>query len=1065
MDVIERKEVLLTLMKIIEITSKTFWKGEVGVSGIVEEDEKQYRVNLEVKGNQIYGYSCSCVRGNSYKGMCDHAKALFELYQEQEKSGSNKLVTTSSQVRMMIREYTNREVSQIRIEQQQQSIEVIPRLIAVKNEIELELFLRKQEQRYVVRDLFAFAEAVQQGTYIEYGKKLAFHHELSVFSAASQRLVLFVMEVVNGFREAMGQFRKNSFATIPALRMLRLSQSKRDQFFELVKGTEILWQNGSDSEEIITVMSATPSLKLEISKYGRDGVMVLLERSFLSFAGEQYLYLKKDRTLYRCDQEASRELAPFIDQMTQSNSSPYEIQIQNRDMPLFYERVIKKIQPYVGMQVKGLELEQFEPEKLKVEFYFDSKRKDQVTMTPTLTYGEYSFHPVDDVKVPRSICRDVPKEFKISQLITKYFSYREHDNNDLVIQDDNLAIYQLLVSGIAEFQQLGDVFLSEGFKCLRILPPPQIDMKVKTSYQWLDLTLEVAGMEREELIEILSKYKQKTSYHRLKNGEFVRLDDEGLMTVLQIIDRFQIEGQQLRESSLRIPKYRALYLDALYKKQNSISFSRDQTFKAMIREMKSIEDSDFNAPAPLRNILRHYQLTGYRWLKTLDAYGFGGILADDMGLGKTLQVIAVLLEESLVPEQKSVSLVVCPASLVYNWEHEIAVFAPSLKTATVSGNVKEREAQIASAGDYDVLITSYDLLKRDLSLYQDIIFRYQIIDEAQAIKNAATLNAKTVKTIQAKCKFALTGTPIENHLGELWSIFDYLMPGFLYTYQKFKKEIEIPVVKQQDQDVLKHLHHMVNPFIMRRLKKDVLTELPDKLEFTTYSKMEEEQHQLYLANVTKLKEMLTAHSSQDYSQNKLQVLAELTKLRQICCDPKLCYHNYRGQSAKLESCMELLENGVSGGHKILLFSQFTSMLEIIEERLKKVSIGCYKLTGSTSKENRIQMVQQFQKDQIPVFLISLKAGGTGLNLTAADMVIHYDPWWNVAVQNQATDRAHRIGQQKQVSVFQLITKETIEEQILKLQQQKKQLADQVITEGVLSLSSLTKDELLMLLEA
>lgn len=1051
-------------MKIIEMTSQTFWKGEIGVSGVVADQEKQHRVNLEVKGNQVYGYSCSCVRGNSYKGMCEHAKLIYEEYLEQEKMGAGKYVTTSSQVRTMIREYTNREVSQIRIQQEQQSVEVIVKILAVKNEIDLELFL-KRGQTYVVRDLFAFAEAVEQGAFVEYGKRLAFHHEMQMFTVQSQKLVVFIMEVVNGYREAMEQFRKSSYGTIPALRTMRLSKSKRDLFFQIVKGTELLWQSGREPEEIVRVVDGTPSLKLDISRYGKDGFSVVMEHSFFSFSGEQYLYLKKEDSIFCCDQESSRELEPFIAQMMKNTVTPYQIQIQNRDMPLFYERVLKKIQPYVGLQVKGFELEQFEPEKLKAEFYFDSRQPNQVSMSPLLIYGEYSFHPVDDVKVPRTICRDVPKEFKISQLITKYFKYREHDNNDLVIQDDDDAVYQLLSKGVQQFRELGEIYFSDSFQNLKILPPPAIEMSVKTSHHWLDLTLNVEGMSREEMVDILAKYKQKSGYYRLKSGEFIQLDDQGMMTVLQIIDQCGISSSQLKAEELQLPAYRALYLDSLYKKQGSISFQRDQSFKSMIKEMKSIEDSDFEVPEGLKKILRHYQMIGYRWLRTLDTYGFGGILADDMGLGKTLQIITLLLEQKNSQKEHNISLVVCPASLVYNWEHEFSVFAPALKVAVVSGQALERQQQLEQAGAYDVLITSYDLLKRDLPQYQQLSFRYQVIDEAQAIKNASTQNAKAVKAIAAQCRFALTGTPIENHLGELWSIFDYLMPGFLYTYSRFKKEIESPVVKDQDPEVLKRLHHMVNPFILRRLKKDVLTELPDKMEFTNYSKLEAEQQELYRANVNQLKEMLAQNSSQDYNQNRLQVLAELTKLRQICCDPKLCYSNYKGRSAKLESCMELLETGVSGGHKILLFSQFTSMLDIIEERLKKASITYYKLTGSTSKEQRIQMVQRFQKDQTQVFLISLKAGGTGLNLTAADMVIHYDPWWNAAVQNQATDRAHRIGQEKQVSVFQLITKDTIEEQILKLQQHKKTLADQIITEGVLSLSALSKDELLALLDA
>ena len=353
-------------------------------------------------------------------------------------------------------------------------------------------------------------------------------------------------------------------------------------------------------------------------------------------------------------------------------------------------------------------------------------------------------------------------------------------------------------------------------------------------------------------------------------------------------------------------------------------------------------------------------------------------------------------------------------------------------------------------------MTSYDLLKRDIALYQKQQFRYQVIDEAQYIKNPMTQGARAVKAIQSECRFALTGTPVENRLSELWSIFDYLMPGFLYTYDKFKKRYESPIVKDQDEEALGRLQRMTAPFILRRLKSDVLKELPEKLETVIYSKMEKEQQELYTANAWQLKEHLD-------DGNKIQILSALTRLRQICCDPHLIYENYKGQSAKLDTCMELILSGVEAGHKILLFSQFTSMLELIGARMKKEGISYYQLTGETSKEDRLKLVQAFHKDETPVFLISLKAGGTGLNLTAADMVIHYDPWWNVAAQNQATDRAYRIGQEKQVSVFKLITRDTIEENILKLQESKRLLADQIVSEGMVSLGSLSHDQLKELL--
>lgn len=381
----------------------------------------------------------------------------------------------------------------------------------------------------------------------------------------------------------------------------------------------------------------------------------------------------------------------------------------------------------------------------------------------------------------------------------------------------------------------------------------------------------------------------------------------------------------------------------------------------------------------------------------------------------------------------------------------------------VTGDAAHRRELVQSSLDTDILITSYDLLKRDVDNYENIEFFCEILDEAQFIKNQSTQAAKAVKLIHAGTRFALTGTPMENRLSELWSIFDYLMPGFLYGYKQFKEEMEAPIVEEHDQDAMLRLRRMITPFILRRLKKDVLSDLPDKLEEAVYAKMEFQQQELYEANVQNLKRLLNGQTDAQFREKKLQLLAELTKLRQICCNPLLVYENYKGESAKQEMCVELLKNAITGGHKVLLFSQFTSMLELLAKRVEKENITYYMLTGQTPKEQRIQMVDAFNSNDVSVFFISLKAGGTGLNLTSADIVIHYDPWWNLAAQNQATDRTHRIGQKNVVTVYKLIAKDTIEEKIMKLQEMKQELADQVLGGENMDNPFFSRDELLELL--
>lgn len=690
-------------------------------------------------------------------------------------------------------------------------------------------------------------------------------------------------------------------------------------------------------------------------------------------------------------------------------------------------------------------------------------------MEPVLSYGDFSFHPAEDETLPKTVCRDVPGEFRVNQLIAKYFYIQEGSQKKFVIRDDEELMFKLFDQGIKEFSRLGQVTVSESLNRFKIRPQAKVTAKVSMDGGWLDIQVDMEGLKGSDFAKVLEAYQQKRKFCRLKSGEFLKLEDDGLLAVLRLGTGLSLSGEELLDKGVRLPAYRALYLDSLLKEGPGIAFYRDQLFKAMVRGMKAVEDSDYAVPPVLQDVLRGYQKIGYRWLRTLDGWGFGGILADDMGLGKTVQVIALFADEyregKEVGEKSKPSLIVCPASLVYNWENEFKKFAPGIRIRTIAGSAAQRreafEALDKTEMPCQVLITSYELLKRDMEHYQKMSFRFQVIDEAQFIKNASTQSARAVKAIRAQTRFALTGTPVENRLSELWSIFDFLMPGFLFSYAKFKRSYETPIAKDGDREALATLGRLTGPFVLRRLKADVLRELPEKMEMEVYSKFKEKQKELYMANAAKLKAEL---EDGEHPADKLQILAGLTRLRQLCCDPGLCYENYKGGSAKLETCIDLVRNGIQGGHKILLFSQFTSMLALIGKRLSAEEIPYYTLTGSTPKEDRMQMVQAFENGGVPVFLISLKAGGTGLNLTAADMVIHYDPWWNVAAQDQATDRAHRIGQEKQVTVFKLIMKGTIEENILHLQGLKKHLADQIIARGTLDFASLGKEEILKLLE-
>ena len=1067
-------------MKIIKMSVDTFWKGEVRVQGQIEDETKVYQTRIFIKGSQIYDYSCSCAEGNSFRGPCVHAKALQEAFARQQKAEHTPPVSTSPEIRMM-----NREVARILGEEEREPVYLHPYLQIRRGEVLLEARIGR-EKRYIVKNLLEFAQAVHSGKRVEYGKGMAFEHVPSAFAPESRPFLDLLLEEADAYIRHYEEMRGHAGLPLPVMRALTLGSAARDRLFDLLEGKEVQTEDEKGAERVCRVERKDPRFPVEVEARG-DGIAVTVPSALTSFRGEQRLYVADGLHLFGCSELYTETMGVFLEQMEQggrecgSRKEKRELLVGSRDIPLFYARVLEGMEALGILQSPEIDWEKYRPEALKARFEFDSDSPDELRLRPTLSYGDFTFSPLADEHVPREICRDVPAEFYISRLITRYFSYWEDESGELVIRGDEEALYQVLSEGMPQFQEVGEVWLSESVRHLRVLPPPEVSMGVSLGGGWLDLKIETAGIDPAELLQVLSEYRQKKKYYRMKNGEFLQLSGGGLQALDSLTADLGLTKSEFQAGEAKIPAYRAFYLDSLSGDGRMKLFQRDEAYGMMVRDLKTAQSVSYAVPAVLEKTLREYQKIGYTWMRTLARYHFGGILADDMGLGKTLQVIALLTafyqekteqkaagNEGSGSELPLPSLIVCPASLVYNWGQEFARFSPEIRVLLIAGTAKERQEQLeeqmrmeASEGA-QVIITSYDLLKRDRAAYLGRTFEYEIIDEAQVIKNAKTQGAKAVKEISANARFALTGTPVENRLSELWSIFDFLMPGFLYGYRKFRERYELPIVKNQDPEALTALRRMTGPFVLRRLKKDVLRELPGKEERIVYSAASGRQQKLYTASALKLKEALAGGA---WSGNgKLEVLSQLMRLRQICCDPALCFEDYTGESAKLETCVSLIASASAAGHKILLFSQFASMLERIQERLLQEGISSHLLVGATPKEERSRMVQAFASDEVPVFLISLKAGGTGLNLTAADIVIHYDPWWNVAAQNQATDRAYRIGQEKPVTVYKLILKDTIEENLLKLQNAKLALAAQVVSEGMVSLGDLSQNELMELFE-
>ena len=937
------------------------------------------------------------------------------------------------------------------------------------------------EKKYILKDVLAFVWNLDHNEKVSYGKNLEFIHSDEAFSEKSRGVLSFIREwVENHHGTYMARYEQlKKITTEVKVRDLTVDRKELEDLLLILGENSFKFKMNNDPETTWHAVREIPDRILTIRK--KDQGLSLEIPPVYSVTGIRYHMYFDNAKVYlvsRKELGAVEEFVTCLERLPAGRGF-----IDEPDMSAFVREMLPSLEKFFHCDLRDFPEETgLECYKAAYEIYLDAPERDWITCKAFSVYGEDKFSVFD--RNVSAQTRDIPGEMGVFVLLSKYFNgydaqrmelaldcrtgeYENLNGEDETVNMDSSEekLYQLLKEGIPAMQKIGTVYISQAIRRMRVMKMPGIRLGVSLSAGLLNLNLDVEGMDQAQLFDILSRYDRRKKYFRLKDGSFLDVSDGQLRELSVLKDGMQISDSELKKGKTQVPAYRAMYLDSQLKGGDLIKVEKDNTFRALIRNMQTMEGHKFQIPKEQEKILRGYQKEGFYWIKTLKHNQFGGILADDMGLGKTLQVIAFLWSEfqESRPEENRRALVVTPASLVFNWMSEIERFAPGLPATVVTGDVKERKALIQNAGEREVLITSYDLLKRDLKAYQKLDFVVQIIDEAQYIKNHGTQVAKAVKEIRSEFRLALTGTPVENRLSELWSIFDFLMPGFLYSYEKFRKEIELPAVQYSNSDAMERLQKMIRPFVLRRLKKDVLKDLPDKLEKDMFSPLESEQKELYEAHTERLRLMLGMQSDAEFRTSKLQILAEITRLRQICCYPGLVYEGYKGNSSKLEMCMELVQNAVNGGHKLLLFSQFTTMLDVLAERLKKAKISFYVLTGATSKEKRARLVKAFNEDDTSVFCISLKAGGTGLNLTAADIVIHYDPWWNLAVQNQATDRAHRIGQQNVVSVYRLFMKDTIEERIRALQEMKRELADEILSGEGIGQALISREEVLELL--
>lgn len=921
-----------------------------------------------------------------------------------------------------------------------------------KPKLELEI---GTDRLYPVRHLTDLLDALASNHATEINRAFTFNPEQFCFAAQDQPLIEMLLEAYRDEQNSWNYyFGHSEFAK----GFFELNQSRFKRFLEIASGMQSTFWVAPQLAAPVPIRvcreSFPFSLHLELGRSLPELVLKHAQPFYELTPGE--IYFCGD--CFYLPSAATREmLRPILSAFDQNKSQP--LPISKNDAAVFISEAVPRLQQVIDFEMEPEIATDLHKEPLVIMIWLDQVSGGGISARVVFQYGARGINPLDPAATEATaepIIRETRREGAfIRSLLDAGFK----SEGDVYLLQDEDALFYFLRDTLPELMEIAEVYRSESFGRFQIGRPPKLrgSVQLNETSDLLEVAFEMESLSPAELQEFFRALREKRKYVRLKAGYFIPLDQPETLAIGKLLTGLGLSGHDLQKNMITLPKYRALYLEQMIREYGRERFSLNHAFQELIHSIKEPQDMEWQLPQSLTGILRDYQKTGFKWLKTLAHYGFGGILADDMGLGKTLEVIAFVQSE--YPERRLPSLVVAPTSLLYNWEEEVRKFAPSLSVLVLDGPKPERLDRLVRASEYVLIVTSYSLLRRDVEALRELQFAFCFLDEAQHIKNPETNNAKSVKAIKASGYFALTGTPIENSLIELWSIFDFIMPGYLYSHQRFRNRFELPVVKNNDPGAQADLRMHINPFILRRLKKDVLRELPEKIETRISCEMTEEQKKAYLAYLSRARAEFEAEVEENgFEKSRIKILALLTRLRQICCHPALFLENYNGGSGKLDLLRELARDSLAGGHRILLFSQFVTMLNLIEREFHSDGFHYLRIDGQTGSEERLRRVEAFNSGAAEIFLISLKAGGTGLNLTGADTVIHYDPWWNPAVEDQATDRAYRIGQRRTVQVFKLLARGTIEERIAELQQKKRALIDAVIQPGENFLNQISMEE-------
>ncbi|RKQ32722.1 DEAD/DEAH box helicase [Oceanobacillus halophilus] len=1018
---------------------------------------EDFHVHLEQESGKLHA-TCSCPTLSSFQKDCQHiAAVLIALHNQEQQSHDKQLDAESIRPELtegLLNLFQTKKVQSSGHLHHFENRKVLDTTFFCKtvtidkgsNMFAMEMSVASNR----IPDIRDFLEQVKNGKRYTISAGFAYDPSIHCFQEETDLVIQQLIRIMDDeklYRRAL----PNKFDHKGKKQLLLIPASSWERLLPLLinvpqvtlqyDGKSHIGFQVSDEPLPLTFELEDTSAGYQLKIKGLDKMMVMKAYDAVLFSGK----------LIRLNREDAARLAELKRMLDFSGSN--RIPIPEDQLKFYMEKLMPALRKMGEVRLSGAITEQLQKTPLKAKLFLD-RVKNRLLAGLEFHYENVIINPLDkrEPQIGSMIIRDTEKEEEILQLIKESeFSQTE---SGYYIHNEELE-YTFLYHILPKLQKLVHVYATSAVRT-RIVPKntiPKIKVKHKKERtNWLEFSFDMDGIPESDIKEVLAALEEKRKYYRLRDGALLSLETREFEEIQRFLHAVPIQDDEL-EKGLEVPIVKGLrLLDVV---EDTDTFTLEASFRQFLNEIRNPEQLTFEIPQAVNGILRNYQKQGFRWMKSLANFGFGGVLADDMGLGKTVQSIAFILSElPSIRESEKPALIVCPSSVTYNWQGELMKFAPEIEAIIMDGKKADRIKLQNEIQNIDVLITSYSLLRSDITWHEKQEFHVIFFDEAQVFKNPMTQTARSVKKLQATHRFALTGTPMENALEELWSIFHVVFPELFLGLKEYSELSK------------KQIARRIRPFMLRRVKEDVLHELPEKMETIESNELLPEQKKLYASYLAKLKHDTFKRLDKDtIRKNRIKILAGITRLRQICCHPSLFVDGYKGTSAKFEQLKQIIEESQLAGRRVLVFSQFTKMLSLIGNELAYKGFPYFYLDGKTSSEERLELSNRYNQGERDILLISLKAGGTGLNLTGADTVIFYDSWWNPAVEEQAADRAHRIGQKRKVQVIKLVAKGTIEEKINDLQNKKRDLMDEVIDSHDEQLETLTEEdiqELLML---